>query len=548
MLLRSTIGLLLLAATISGRGGLAAPAQAESPDRRSLQQETSAFTGNVVPGGFSFVVATGTTVDALAASLATAGVGAAFFADSSGGFVSLVPSAPSFVNVSFVALFPTGVPAGTILIARGSLPPPPAAGPPPTGPIGAENANPRLAPSLAQVQNYIAWALDTNEALLPRNQRWSSQINEKIEMLSDPSLAERIISDRLFELGSVTSIDGSTITIVGTFPLSEQRLPVIESVNYLTNAIPIVEAFMATPYPRSQIYLWNGFIIGNSGGSGSINMEDRATYIGRLEISPAGPYDPALAHELSHAFIGNETLTQFLELYTHNMITTGSSVVSDWEWTRGYVAGDESNRHIHALLDIYELLGAENMSQAYQTVYSFRPSYGDPLCSACEQAFVDQAGAQYRDQVTDLIARVDPGVSVLDPPPPAPALLAAPITVTCNSASLTLIGITPYLSQQPDSRDVGITLSYDLGTEATDQEFHIFTGNWRRGGIQLATVFDFFGTPASERSGTVTVWGNWGGDLLSSADLIMVAWNYRPSGGVSMRITSSGVSGGCHGE
>ncbi len=48
-------------------------------------------------------------------------------------------------------------------------------------------------------------------------------------------------------------------------------------------------------------------------------------------------HDALNTHELAHAFMGHESLNQFLEMYAYNIIRTGSADVSAWTWTRSYV-------------------------------------------------------------------------------------------------------------------------------------------------------------------------------------------------------------------
>lgn len=161
---------------------------------------------------------------------------------------------------------------------------------------------------------------------------------------------------------------------------------------------------MAAPFPASVIRLWYGFIVGNRGGSGSLHMEDRESYEARMTAFMV-PYEVTLVHELSHTYISHESLDQFLELYVYNMIHTNSQNVQEWVFKRDYVASRASNEGIHALLDVYQLIGPEAMANAYRAVYPLRPPYG-PLSNECKQVFIDQAPSALKGRVSDKMAKV----------------------------------------------------------------------------------------------------------------------------------------------
>jgi hypothetical protein len=100
----------------------------------------------------------------------------------------------------------------------------------------------------------------------------------------------------------------------------------------IASAVPIIEEFMAMPFPVGSVRVWYGFKIGNSGGGGVIYTEDRTTYETRTGPTRL-PYDAILCHEASHSYVGNESLTQFLELYAYNVVRTGSADPMSWTFT-----------------------------------------------------------------------------------------------------------------------------------------------------------------------------------------------------------------------
>jgi len=151
--------------------------------------------------------------------------------------------------------------------------------------------------------------------------------------------------------------------------------------------------------------IWYGLIMGNLGGGGTIQTEDRGTYEARTDDDRL-PFDAILGHELSHTYIGHESLTQFLELYLYNLLSTGSPSVPSWVFVRGYQPWNDTNTGVHALLDVYQLLGRDAMAAAYGEIYPLRPPYGVPLSAEARQAFIDQAPAAVKQQVAGKMAMV----------------------------------------------------------------------------------------------------------------------------------------------
>ena len=135
-------------------------------------------------------------------------------------------------------------------------------------------------------------------------------------------------------------------------------------------------------------------------------MEDQSTYEARTGAGRWLPYEAILYRELSHSFIGNESLTQFLELYVYNVLQTNSQDLQVWMVTRNYVAWDPSNHGVYALLDVYQLIGPSAIASAYRKVYPLYPPYGQPLSAECKQAFIDQAPSALKAQVADKMAMV----------------------------------------------------------------------------------------------------------------------------------------------
>lgn len=267
-----------------------------------------------------------------------------------------------------------------------------------TPPGGSLSAT--VAAMLDALPAYIISVLAENQDLLPRNPQSASYIQAKIAMLLDPNLAIAIRDDRRW-----TESASSRIPIACVFPLESMRSEAKLAVATLEPVVPLLEEFFARSFPTPAVRVWYGFKIGNTGGGGAIYSEDRTTYEARTGSNRL-PFDAILSHELGHSYIGNESLNQFLELYTYNVIRTGSRVPSAWTFVRNWVPGLATNQDVAAMLDVYQLIGYETTTRAYRAIQPLNPPYGSPLSSTVIQAFVDQVLPEHRSQVTDKLRRV----------------------------------------------------------------------------------------------------------------------------------------------
>jgi len=256
-----------------------------------------------------------------------------------------------------------------------------------------------------QLPAYIASTLSDLQALLPNNPHNAPQINAKISLLQRSTLAAEISEGRLFVEGSVSSSDGRGLGVAALFPEERLRSEAVDAVRLLERALPVLETFIATPFPTPAIRLWYGFKVGNSGGGGTLHMEDRGSYESRTPASRL-PYDAILGHELAHSYIGNEILTQFLEMYVYNRLRGSGAALSSWTHTRGYNGISDANVDSALTLDVYQLIGRDAMSRAYKAAYPLGPPYGQPLSTVVIQVFVDQASDQERSLVATKLARI----------------------------------------------------------------------------------------------------------------------------------------------
>lgn len=260
---------------------------------------------------------------------------------------------------------------------------------------------------LEQLMAHIGVARAYNEDLIPRNPQNTAFLEAKIAMLDGPTLASDIVSDRRYS-GRVIGSGGQSVPVVTVFPLDTMRAGAEAGVAAVAPAVPLLEEFFHEPLFTQfsdAIRIWYGFVLGNSASDGALEMEDRGTYETRTP-STRVPWDAILDHELAHGYVSHESLTQFLELYVYNRIVTGSEAVADWTYTRGYTPFASGNTDVHALLDVYQLIGREAMATAYRDIRLIGPPYGMPLDEASKQAFVDAAPAAVRTQVAALVDRV----------------------------------------------------------------------------------------------------------------------------------------------
>lgn len=256
-----------------------------------------------------------------------------------------------------------------------------------------------------RLEKAISNALWCMEDSLPKNPNLTELMTARISLLKNPDLYNNIISNDFFVVDFVSSVNKRQIPIVAAFPIANMRNEASDAVQIIKKSLPVLEGFMANPFPIDRFFIWYGFSIGNSGGGGEITMEDKTTYQARWK-QPMMPYEPILCHELSHSYIGHEGLNQFLEIYTYNMIKVNSVSFKDWTYLRDYKTWQGTKTGYAALLDVYQLIGLDPMKNAYRTIYQIKPAYGQPLSSTCKQAFVDQAPSNLKSQLANIVANI----------------------------------------------------------------------------------------------------------------------------------------------
>lgn len=255
---------------------------------------------------------------------------------------------------------------------------------------------------LNALQSYLTSVLAENQANLPLNPQIQAYIQAKISVLQQPSLYADIVNGRRWDEGQATSSIGAAVPIAVMFMSESMRSEAGDAVRVAEAALPLLENFLNVRFPQSSVRIWYGFKVGNSGGGGQIYSEDRTTYEMRRGASASvKPFNAILMHELSHTYVSNECLNQFLEFYLYNSVYFGTTDITAWGYTSNSLPG------VDALFEIYRLIGHDAMRDAYRAVYPLRPPYGSPLSQAVIQAFLSKVPSEYQAAVSAKLALVN---------------------------------------------------------------------------------------------------------------------------------------------
>jgi hypothetical protein len=276
--------------------------------------------------------------------------------------------------------------------------------PPVTATARAIMAPDLVLPMLQSLHIHIHATLAGLAATFSPDPNGTAAIAAKMAMLRNPLLVGQIVNDRRW-VASTASSPHRSVPIAAVFALERMHDEMAQSVSIVGSGLPILEEFMGVPFPRPSIKIWSGFGVGSYGGGGNLYMEDRGTYESRTSVATRLPYDAILLHELAHSYVSKESLAQFLEVYLYNVLNTGSSEVTSWTYTRNWFSGVDANVGVHALLDVYQLIGRDAMARAYHTVYLLGPLYNQSLTQEAQLAFVNEAPAAVRAKVAEKIAK-----------------------------------------------------------------------------------------------------------------------------------------------
>jgi hypothetical protein len=257
----------------------------------------------------------------------------------------------------------------------------------------------------AQLKNSFVSFLACLKESMPKNPGSEALYAAKIAVLEDPELYNKIVNGKFFLADTVPSVSGTLIAMVATYPDPALRAEAWYALQVAKLSLPLLEEFMGTRFPSTVITIHYGFMMGSSGGGGGLILEDKKTYLGRWK-APMMSYDPIICHELSHAYVGNEGLNQFLEIFVYNRLLGRTSAFGDWVFVRDYQIWKGTKTGYAAVLDVYQLIGPAAIQNAYRTVYQLKPPYGQVLPENCKQAFVDQAPEAQKAQVRAIVANI----------------------------------------------------------------------------------------------------------------------------------------------
>lgn len=261
-------------------------------------------------------------------------------------------------------------------------------------------------PVLSLISDYLFNTLQNEVLSLPLNPHSTAFMQAKIDIMRKPGLGGEILEQGRWVETSIATRAGETVPLMAIFPVEGMRTEAVQYLDLIKAGVPVLEEFFDLTFPtQNAIRMWYGFKTGMSGGGGMINVEDRTAYDARTQ-GRALPYESGIIHELGHSYVGSESLTQFLEVYGDNVLRTGSRDIAKWTFTRSWTPMRAENEGVHALLDVYRMIGPDAMAAGFRAVVPLRPPYGQPLTAAMQQVFVDAAPAALKDAVAAKMARV----------------------------------------------------------------------------------------------------------------------------------------------
>ncbi len=240
---------------------------------------------------------------------------------------------------------------------------------------------------------------------LPRNPGNATYFQQKIALLSDPGLLARMATGHNYVWATAARARGDSLQVLLGFPEESMRAEAAEVIQRVGEVLPHLETLVGRPFPYEVIQLVYGFGVGSSGGGGWVDLEDRGTYEARRRPGMV-EFQPVIAHELGHSYIGHEGITQFIELYGHNRADGFTEDPTTWAETRGWAPGRASNTGVHAILDIATLIGPAAMSRIMRRLRALNPPYGASLSVAGQSIFVDESPAEHQSAVTALASRI----------------------------------------------------------------------------------------------------------------------------------------------
>lgn len=234
--------------------------------------------------------------------------------------------------------------------------------------------------------------------MIPRNPNLVPWLQAKMTMLESPTLIDEIFRDRRWIDGEAPTVVGGPTPIAAVFALESMRAECADVVRIVERQLPVLTEFFDERFPTGAMKIWYGFKVGATGGGGAMYLVDRGTQ-DQFRSQTSLSYEAMLAHEAGHSYIGNEALTQFLEVYAYNVARGAGVDPAAWTDTRGWTPDTPSTFGVTHVLDVYHVVGFDVMRRAYRAVRPLRPAYGTPLSPAVIAAFLAEVPAEHREFV-----------------------------------------------------------------------------------------------------------------------------------------------------
>lgn len=284
-------------------------------------------------------------------------------------------------------------------------PPTGSSGPPPfTTPPLPPGLSPLLESMLLGLGGYINSVQADLRANAPNNPGLSSYYQAKLAMLASPTLIQDMVNAQRWVEGQGATSRGA-VPIAAVFPLENMRVECTDTVRASERYLAILVDYFDEAFPTGALKVWYGFKIGMAGGGGAMYLEDRGTYDQRRSGSSTN-FAQTLTHELAHSYIGNEALTQFLELHVYNTDLGLGPDPTTWVQTRGWTPTQSSSFGVTYVLDIAHRVGPDVMRRAFRAIRPLRPAYGQPVSAAVIAAFLAEVPAEHRAYVQERLGQI----------------------------------------------------------------------------------------------------------------------------------------------
>lgn len=264
--------------------------------------------------------------------------------------------------------------------------------------------SPLVTSMLTGLADYMVSVYAENRDLIPNNPGLATWIRAKMAMLESPTLINDIFSGRRWIDGEAPTAPGGPTPIAAVFALESMREECADVVRIVERHLPVLAEFFDERFPTGAMKIWYGFKTGATGG-GAMYLVDRGTQ-DQFRLPSSLSYEAMLAHEAAHSYIGNEALTQFLEVYTYNVARGAGVDHHGWTELRGWTPDTPSVFGVTYVLDVYHRVGFDVMRRGFRAIRPLRPGYGMPLSPFVIAAFLNEVPEEHRAFVQERLSRI----------------------------------------------------------------------------------------------------------------------------------------------